>query len=35
MMQNVIKIYFLDSRLNFFPKNVAAVSDERGERLDQ
>ncbi|UYV69549.1 CLCN3 [Cordylochernes scorpioides] len=30
-----LKIYFLDSHLDFFPDNLSAVSDERGERFHQ
>ncbi|MFP3032588.1 MAG: hypothetical protein ACEY3M_16215 [Wolbachia sp.] len=30
-----LKIHFLDSHLEFFPKNVGAVSDEHGERFHQ
>ncbi|UYV69543.1 hypothetical protein LAZ67_6003931 [Cordylochernes scorpioides] len=30
-----LKIYFLDSHLYFFPDNLSAVSDERGERFHQ
>ena len=28
-----LKIYFLDSHLDFFPDNLGAVSDEHGERF--
>ncbi|GBO19643.1 hypothetical protein AVEN_267265-1 [Araneus ventricosus] len=28
-----LKIYFLDSHLNFFPDNCGQVSDEHGERF--
>ena len=30
-----LKIHFLHSHLNFFPPNLGAVSDERGERFHQ
>ncbi|UYV69547.1 hypothetical protein LAZ67_6003942 [Cordylochernes scorpioides] len=30
-----LKIYFLHSYLDFFPDNLSAVSDERGERFHQ
>lgn len=30
-----LKIYFLDARLDFFPENLGAVSDEHGERFHQ
>jgi hypothetical protein len=30
-----LKVNFLFSHLNFFPKNLGAVSEEQGERLDQ
>lgn len=30
-----VKIHFLDSRLDFFPENLGAVSDEHGERFHQ
>ena len=30
-----LKIHFLHSHLNFFPPNLRAVSDERGERFHQ
>lgn len=30
-----LKIHFLDSHLNFFPKNMGAMSDEHGERFQQ
>ncbi|KAH9631061.1 hypothetical protein HF086_015046 [Spodoptera exigua] len=30
-----LKIHFLDSRLDFFPDNLGAVSDEHGERFHQ
>ncbi|KAJ4431207.1 hypothetical protein ANN_19804 [Periplaneta americana] len=30
-----LKIHFLHSHLNFFPKNLGAVSDEQGERFHQ
>ena len=30
-----LKIHFLHSHLDFFPKNVGAVSDEHGERFHQ
>ena len=30
-----LKIHFLLSHLNFFPQNLAAVSDEHGERFHQ
>ena len=33
--QTSLKIHFLHSYLNFFPLNLAAVSDKRGERLHQ
>jgi hypothetical protein len=32
-MQKVIKIHFLDSHSNFFAANMAAISDEHGERI--
>lgn len=28
-----LKIHFLDSRVDFFPENLGAVSDEHGERF--
>ncbi|CAH2088759.1 unnamed protein product [Euphydryas editha] len=31
----VLKIHFLESRLNFFPQNMGAVNDEHGERFHQ
>jgi hypothetical protein len=30
-----LKVNFLFSHLNLFPKNLGAVSEEQGERLDQ
>lgn len=30
-----LKIHFLHSHLNFFPKNLGDVSDEHGERFHQ
>ena len=30
-----LKIHFLHSNLNFLPKNLGSVSDERGERFNQ
>jgi hypothetical protein len=30
-----LKVHFLDSRLDFFPENLVAVSDENGERFHQ
>jgi hypothetical protein len=30
-----LKIHFLHSHLDFFPKNCGAVSDEHGERFHQ
>jgi hypothetical protein len=30
-----LKVNFLFSHLNLFPKNFDAVSEEQGERLDQ
>ena len=30
-----LKIHFLHSHLDFFPKNLGAVSDEHGERFHQ
>jgi hypothetical protein len=30
-----LKIHFLHSHLDFFPQNLAAVSDEHGERFHQ
>ncbi len=30
-----LKIYFLHSHLDFFPKNLGAVSDEQGEPFNQ
>lgn len=30
-----LKIYMLDSHLDFFPTNLGAVSDEQGERFHQ
>ena len=30
-----LKMYFLHSRLDFFPPNIVAVSDEQGERFHQ
>ena len=30
-----LKMHFLHSHLEFFPKNFEAVSDERGERVHQ
>ena len=30
-----VKIYFLSSRLEFFPENCGFVSDEHGERFHQ
>jgi hypothetical protein len=30
-----LKVNFLFSHLNIFPKNLGAVSEEQGERLDQ
>ena len=30
-----LKIYFLDSHLDYFPDNCGAVSDEHGERFHQ
>jgi hypothetical protein len=30
-----LKVNFLFSHLNLFPKNLDAVSEEQGERLDQ
>jgi hypothetical protein len=30
-----LRIYFLHSKLNFFPENCGAVSDEHGERFHQ
>ena len=30
-----LKIHFLRSHLDFFPPNLSAVSDERGERFHQ
>jgi hypothetical protein len=30
-----LKVYFLDSHLDFFPENLGAVSDEHGERFHQ
>ena len=30
-----IKLHFLHSHLDFFPKNLGAVSDEHGERFHQ
>jgi hypothetical protein len=30
-----LKIHFLHSRLDFFPQNLGAVSDEHGERFHQ
>jgi hypothetical protein len=30
-----LKVNFLDSRLDFFPENIGAVSDEHGERFHQ
>ena len=30
-----LKIHFLQSQLNFFPKNLGKVSDEQGERFHQ
>lgn len=30
-----LKIHFLHSHLDFFPKNLGAVSDEQGERFHQ
>ncbi|KAJ4431971.1 hypothetical protein ANN_20580 [Periplaneta americana] len=30
-----LKLHFLDSHLDFFPQNLAAVSDEHGERFHQ
>jgi hypothetical protein len=29
-----LKVHFLDSRLDFLPYNLGAVSDEHGERFD-
>jgi len=31
----ILKIHFLESHLNFFPKNLGEVSDEHGERFHQ
>ena len=30
-----LKVYFLDSYLDFFPNNLGAVSDKHGERFHQ
>jgi hypothetical protein len=30
-----LKVHFLDSHLDFFPKNVRAVNNEHGERFHQ
>lgn len=30
-----LKIYFLDSHLDFFPENLGVVRDEHGERFHQ
>jgi hypothetical protein len=30
-----LKVHFLDSHLDFFPENLGAVSDEKGEQLHQ
>jgi hypothetical protein len=30
-----LKVNFLFSRLNLFPKNLGAISQEQGERFDQ
>ena len=30
-----LKLHFLHSLLEFFPKNIGAVSDEHGERFHQ
>jgi hypothetical protein len=30
-----LKVHFLFSHLNLFPKNLDVVSEEQGERLDQ
>ena len=30
-----LKIHFLESHLDFFPKNLSEVSDEHGERFHQ
>ena len=30
-----IKVHFLHSHLNLFPKNLGALSDEQGERFHQ
>jgi hypothetical protein len=34
-MQNVLKIYFLDSHPDFLPANLAAVNDEHGKLFHQ
>jgi hypothetical protein len=34
-MQYESEIHFLGSRLDFFPENLAEVSDEHGERFHQ
>jgi peroxiredoxin family protein len=31
----ILKVHFLFSHLNFFPKNLGVVSEEQGERFDQ
>jgi hypothetical protein len=30
-----LKIHFLNSHLNFYPKHLGAMSEEEGERLHQ
>jgi hypothetical protein len=30
-----LKVHFLDSQINFFPKNLWSVSNEHGERFHQ
>jgi len=30
-----LKIHFLESQLDFFPKNLSEISDEHGERFHQ
>jgi hypothetical protein len=30
-----LKLHFLDSHLDFFPKNLGEISDETNERLHQ
>jgi hypothetical protein len=31
----ILKVNFLFSHLNLFPKNLGVVSEEQGERFDQ